>query len=263
MSYRVKLNHFEGPLDLLLFFIKRDQLDIYDIPIAKIAKEFLEYTHIMQLLDLEVVGDFIVMAATLMQIKVRMLLPHEEGIDELIEDDPRKELADRLADYARFKEAARSFGHLAEEGGKLFYRNYFKQDERQFIVPEEEDLKNATLIDLITAFKRAMEKFETTPYHNIQRLNVTLEEQIEFVMRSIEEKKTLHFLELAATIHERLRLVVTFIALLELIKRNVIRVRTSGGFNDFIILKYEPIEDLPASRDEIEEANVGTDESES
>ncbi|MFZ1081757.1 MAG: segregation/condensation protein A [Candidatus Kryptoniota bacterium] len=248
MSYRVKLNDFEGPLDLLLFFIKRDQLDIYDIPLARIAKEFLEYIHIMQLLDLEVVGDFIVMAATLMQIKVRMLLPHEEGIEELIEDDPRRELADRLAEYARFKEGARNFGHLEEEGGKLFYRNYFKQDERQYVSPEEDQLKNATLIDLITAFKRAMDKLEATPYHNIQRLNVTLEEQIDFVMSSIEDKKTLHFLELATTIHERLRLVVTFIALLELIKRNVLRVRTSGGFNDFIILKYEPIE----------EDNVGT-----
>lgn len=248
MSYRVKLNDFEGPLDLLLFFIKRDQLDIYDIPIARIAKEFYDYIHILQLLDLEVVGDFIVMAATLMQIKVRMLLPHEEGIEELIEDDPRRELADRLAEYARFKEASRNFGHLEEEGKRLFYRNYFKQDERQYVSPEEDQLKNATLIDLITAFKRAMDKLEDTPYHNIQRINVTLDEQIEFVMNSIVDRKALHFLELAATIHERSRLVVTFIALLELIKRNVIRVRTSGGFNDFIILKYEPIE----------EDNVGT-----
>ncbi len=248
MNYRVKLNDFEGPLDLLLFFIKRDQLDIYDIPIARIAKEFLEYVHIMQLLDLEVVGDFIVMAATLMQIKVRMLLPHEEGIEELIEDDPRRDLVDRLAEYARFKEASRNFGHLEEEGGQFFYRNYFKQDEHQYVSREEDQLKNATMIDLITAFKRALDKLETTPYHDIQRLNVTLEEQIDFVMNSIESKKTIHFLELASTIHERLKLVVTFIALLELIKRNVIRVRTSGGFNDFIILKYGPIE----------EDNVGT-----
>lgn len=255
MNYRVKLNNFEGPLDLLLFFIKRDQLDIYDIPIARITKEFLEYIHIMELLDLEIVGDFIVMAATLMQIKVKMLLPHEEGIEELIEEVPRKELADRLAEYARFKEAARKFGHLEEEGDKLFYRNFFKQDEHQYVSPEEEQLKNATLIDLITAFKKAMDKFETAPYHNIQRLNVTLEEQIEFVMSSIEDKKKLNFLELAATIHERLRFIVTFIALLELIKRNVISVLTHGEFNDFIISKNELTED---SVNRIEENNVGT-----
>jgi len=239
MSYRVKLNDFEGPLDLLLFFIKRDQLDIYDIPIARITKEFLDYIHIMQLLDLEVVGDFVVMAATLMQIKVKMLLPHEERIEDLIEEDPRKDLADRLAEYARFKEAARNFGHLEEEGNKFLYRTYFKQDERQYTSPETEQLKNATLIDLISAFKKAMDKMDATPYHNIQRLNVTIDEQIEFLLEAVDGNKPVHFLELASGIHERIRLVVTFIALLELIKRHVLRVQTSGRFNDFIISKRE------------------------
>ncbi|MCL4511428.1 MAG: segregation/condensation protein A [Bacteroidetes bacterium] len=247
MTYRVKLNDFEGPLDLLLFFIKRDQLDIYDIPIARITQEFLDYVRYIQMLDLEIAGDFIVMAATLMQIKVRMLLPHEEGIEDLIEEDPRRGLADRLAEYARFKEAARNFGYLEEEGSKLFYRTYFKQDERQYVSPEDDQLKNVTLIDLITAFKRAMDKLEATPYHNVQRSNVTIDEQMDFLISSLQEKTALHFLELAAKIHERVRLVVTFVALLELIKRNVLRVQTSGGFNDFIISKYE----------EVEEDNVG------
>jgi len=214
MSYRVRLNDFEGPLDLLLFFIKRDQLDIYDIPIARIAKEFLEYIHLMELLDLEVVGDFIVMAATLMQIKVKMLLPHEEGIEDLIEDDPRRELADRLAEYARFKEAARNFGHLEEEGNKLLYRSYFRQDERQFALPETEQLKDATLIDLISAFKKIVDRMDTTPYHDIQRLNVTIDEQIEFLLDAVELDRPVHFLELATGMHERIRVVVTFIALL-------------------------------------------------
>jgi segregation and condensation protein A len=252
MSYRVKLDEFEGPLDLLLFFIKRDQLDIYDIPIAKIAKEFLDYIHFMQLLDLEVAGDFIVMAATLMQIKVKMLLPHEENVQELVEDDPRRELADRLAEYARFKEAAHNLAHLEEEGSKLYFRGFFKLDDRQPQDSEEEPLKNATLIDLITAFKRAMDRFESMPYHNIQRFSVTIEEQIEFVMNSIGSRRELHFLELVSSIHERLRFVVTFIALLELIKRNIIRVLTNGGFNDFIILKHEPqvTKDLMANPEE-------------
>lgn len=243
MTYRVKLNDFEGPLDLLLFFIKRDQLDIYDIPIARIAQEFLDYVHYIKMLDLEIAGDFIVMAATLMQIKVRMLLPHEEGIEDLVEEDPRRELADRLAEYARYKEASRNFGHLEEEGGRYFYRNYFKHDEIQFVTPEDEELKNATLIDLITAFKKAMDKLDSTPYHDIQRLNVTIEEQIDFLVGAVEDKPTLHFLEIAAGIHERIRLVVTFIALLELIKRNILQVQTRGGFNDFIITKYEAVEE--------------------
>jgi segregation and condensation protein A len=250
MTYRVKLNDFEGPLDLLLFFIKRDQLDIYDIPIARITKEFLDYVHYIRMLDLEIAGEFIVMAATLMQIKVRMLLPHEEGIEDLIEDDPRKELADRLAEYARFKEASRNFDHLQEEGSRWFYRRYFKNDDRQFVSPEDEELKDVTLIDLVTAFKRAMDKLETTPYHNIQRLNVTIEEQIDFLVAAVEDKPTLHFLEIAVGIHERIRLVVTFIALLELIKRNILRVQTRGGFNDFIITRYDALPEEPAAEED-------------
>ena len=241
MSYRVKLNDFEGPLDLLLFFIKRDQLDIYDIPIARIAKEFLDYIHVIQLLELEVVGDFIVMAATLMQIKVKMLLPHEEGIQDLIDEDPRKGLADRLAEYARFKRRRGVSVIFEEEGNKLLYRTYFKQDDRLYTSPESEQLKSATLIDLITAFKKAMDKMDTTPYHDIQRLNVTIDDQIEFLLVSVQVNKPVHFLELASGIHERIRLVVTFIALLELMKRHVLRVQTSGGFNDFIISKSEEL----------------------
>jgi len=260
MTYRVRLNDFEGPLDLLLFFIKRDQLDIYDIPIARITQEFLDYVRYIEMLDLEVAGDFIVMAATLMQIKVRTLLPHEEGIEDLIEEDPRKQLADRLAEYARYKEAARSFGQLEEEGRKLFYRTYFKQDEREFVSPEDDELKNATLIDLITAFKRVIDKVEETPYHNIQRLNVTIEEQMEFLLESLEEKPAVHFIELANRLHEKIRLVVTFIALLELIKRNMLRVQTRGMFNDFIISKYEAVPEgsHPKSVSDAEEGSTAT-----
>src|SRR4030066_327547 len=109
--YRVKLTEFEGPLDLLLFFIKRDELDIYDIPISKITQEFLEYLHLMTTLDLEVAGDFIVMAATLMQIKVRMLLPREIGPDGE-EEDPRAELVRRLIEYKRYKEMSQEFSKI-------------------------------------------------------------------------------------------------------------------------------------------------------
>src|SRR5512137_2804860 len=118
--YRVKLQEFEGPLDLLLFFIKRDELDIYDIPISRITKEFLNYIQMLQELDLEVAGDFIVMAAELMQIKVRMLLPREPGQDE--EDDPRADLVKRLLEYKRYKEASTVLSVLEGESGKLFYR---------------------------------------------------------------------------------------------------------------------------------------------
>ena len=114
--YKVKLTEFEGPLDLLLFFIKRDELDIYDIPISKITKEFLEYLHLLTELDLEIAGDFIVVAAELMQIKVRMLLPKAPG--EVEEDDPRAELVRRLLEYKRFKEASMMLATLVMTLGK-------------------------------------------------------------------------------------------------------------------------------------------------
>lgn len=240
MNYRVKLSDFEGPLDLLLFFIRRDQLDIYNIPIAKITAEFLEYVRLIRALDLEVAGEFIVMAATLMHIKVRMLLPHEEMAQDLLpEDDPRKELADRLAEYARFKEAAHNFQLLEEEASKLFYRSNFKHDEKNYVSLDDDQLINVSLVDLITAFKNAMDRLESTSYHDVRRINVTIEEQIEYLNQIMKDRKELHFLELSQQIHDKIRLVVTFIAMLELIKRNMLKVYTTGRFNDFIISKYD------------------------
>src|SRR3990172_8797775 len=147
MSYRIKLQEFEGPLDLLLFFIKRDELDIYDIPISRITKEFLEYIHFMQELDLEVAGDFIVMAAELMQIKVRMLLPREPGEEE--EEDPRAELVRRLLEYKRYKEMTTYLSALETEQSKLYYRQGFHSDPKRLTLEDqEESLKNITMFNL-------------------------------------------------------------------------------------------------------------------
>src|SRR4030067_772605 len=127
-AYKVKLTDFEGPLDLLLFFLKRDELDIYDIPISKITREFLEYVHYMESLDLELAGEFLVMAAELMQIKVKMLLPPEPGEEE--EQDPRANLVKRLVEYKRFKEVAVSMTTQEEAQRKVFYRGYYEADPR-------------------------------------------------------------------------------------------------------------------------------------
>ena len=124
--YRVKLTDFEGPLDLLLFFIKRDELDITDIPIAQITKEYLDSLQLMASLDLEVAGEFIVMAATLMQIKVRMLLPRDESAEA--EEDPRAELVRRLIEYKRFKEMSRSMSTMEEQQRKVYFREFFHAD---------------------------------------------------------------------------------------------------------------------------------------
>src|SRR5437762_10492408 len=139
-SYKIRLPLFEGPMDLLLFFIKRDELDIYDIPVHKITTEFLEYLKLMQALDLEVAGDFIVVAAELCQIKAKMLLPREERTEEGVEEeDPRADLVRRLIEYRRFKEMSQELNVMGEEARKLYYREYFKGDDRTIPTDEEEE----------------------------------------------------------------------------------------------------------------------------
>jgi segregation and condensation protein A len=233
--YRVKLTEFEGPLDLLLFFIKRDELDIYDIPISRITKEFLDYIHVMQSLDLEVAGDFIVMAAELMQIKVRMLLPRIEGEEE--EEDPRAELVRRLIEYKRYKEMAEKMSAIEDEGRKMFYRRFFHSDPVE-VTPEaaEEDLKDITLFNLIKAFKTAIDYMPRKVVHEVELMNVTIDEQISFTLDFLRVNGQTTLLRLVRHMNEKIRIIVTLIALLELAKNKAISLRPTDEENDVMIL---------------------------
>ncbi|QQS37970.1 MAG: segregation/condensation protein A [Ignavibacteriales bacterium] len=236
--YKIKLDHFEGPLDLLLFFIKRDELNIYDIPIAKITKEFLEYVNLIKLLDLEVAGDFILMASTLMHIKVRMLLPRE--VDEKGEEiDPRAELIQALLEYKKYKEMSEELSFFESNQRKLSYRGNFSEDEK--VAPSEYEilLKNVTVYDLAKAFKKAIDGVKQVVVHEIKKINVTIDEQIDFIMNSIGSGNEIHFLSLVNEMKEKIRIVITFIALLELVKVERIGIRESTNFNDFVIYKLE------------------------
>ena len=214
--YTIKLQEFEGPLDLLLFFIKRDELDIYDIPISRITREFLEYIHYMETLDLDVAGEFLVMAAELMQIKVRMLLPPEPGEEEDV--DPRANLVKRLVEYKRFKEVASDMSRREEERRKIFSRGYFDSDPKVMTEDEEENLlRDVSLFDLIASFKFAIERMPKKFVHEIQKLNVSIE-----LVKDMEEK---------------IRVVVTFMALLELIRAGKIIVRQPAPFAEVSILR--------------------------
>jgi segregation and condensation protein A len=155
--YRIKLNEFEGPLDLLLFFIQRDELDIHNIPISKITNEFCEYVHYMQVLDLEIASEFILMAATLIQIKAKMMI--YSGDDEVVEEeDPRYELVRRLLEYKRYKDASAEIAEYEEEQRKVYYRNDYTGDYRiDDRIEEDESIQNLTLYNLIKAFKFAMD----------------------------------------------------------------------------------------------------------
>lgn len=236
--YKVKLSQFEGPLDLLLFFIKRDELNIYDIPIARLTKEFLEYVNLIKIMDLEVAGDFILMASTLMHIKVRMLLPRE--IDEKGEEiDPRADLVRALLEYKRYKEMSEELSYFESNQRKRKYRGNFSADVKE--APNEYDilLKNVSIYDLAKAFKFAIDQVKEEPFHQIKKLNVSIEEQIAFIESKLREFPELHFLQLVESLKEKIRIIVTFIALLEMVKVKRIGIKTVLEFNDFIITQLE------------------------
>ncbi|MDI6765897.1 MAG: segregation/condensation protein A [Bacteroidota bacterium] len=234
--YRVKLPIFEGPLDLLLFFIKRDELDIYDIPLAKITKEFLEYIQMLQELDLEIAGDFIVMAAELMQIKVRMLLPKAPG--EEVGEDPRADLVRRLLEYKRYKEASTVLSSLEDESGKLFYRQGFHSDQKKITLEDQEvSLKNITMFNLISAFKRVLESVPKKIYHDIELMNVTIDEQMSYIADVFRLREEITFFELVSHMTEKIRIIVTIIAMLEMVKNRIIAIRPADYGDDIIIFK--------------------------
>jgi segregation and condensation protein A len=236
--YKIKLDHFEGPLDLLLFFIKRDELNIYDIPISKITKEFLEYVKIIQMLDLETAGDFILMASTLMHIKVRMLLPRE--LDEKGEEiDPRAELIAALLEYKRYKEMSEELAFLESNQRKLSFRSNFSKDLKIRIPDYEILMKNVTLYDLAKAFKKAIDNIKPEVVHQIMKINITVDEQVQYIFKKLEEFNELHIMSLVDGMKEKIRIVITFIALLEMVKMQQIGIKESSEFNEFIIYKIE------------------------
>ncbi len=251
-SYKIRLPLFEGPMDLLLFFIKRDELDVYDIPVHSITMEFLDYLRLMQALDLEVAGDFIVVAAELCQIKAKMLLPREERTEEGIEEeDPRADLVRRLIEYRRFKEMSQELGTLSEEARKIYYREYFKGDDRTAPTEEEEEnaLGNVTLFHLLTAFRKAMERAPLIKRsHDVELMPVSVEEQSEMILDTLAMKGEMNFIELfadfidASSVEElsvpvRLRIVVTFVALLDLVRNQLIALRQHEAFDEIILFK--------------------------
>ncbi|MBM4174614.1 MAG: segregation/condensation protein A [Ignavibacteria bacterium] len=234
--YKISLKDFEGPLDLLLFFIKRDELDIYDIPISVILKEFLEYMHQIDELDLEIAGEFIMMASTLMHIKARMLLPRE--VNEKGEEiDPREELVQRLLEYMRYKEMTGDLSDLESRRRRITFRKYFELDEAH--EPHDFDvlLKNITLYDLSKAFKKVIDDLPKITEHQVRKLTVSAEEQVQFILNKLAEKAEIDFSELVNGMVEKIRVIVTFIVLLELVKSQTIQIRGGENPNNFIIAK--------------------------
>ncbi len=232
MSYKVKLEIFEGPLDLLLYLIKKDEIDILDIPIAKITAQYLEYLELMQLLDLDIAGEFLVMAATLMHIKSRLLLPPQEReILEEPEEDPRQELVRRLLEYQKFKEAAQ---HLEEMG--LERSRHFVRSETPPVI-EEGEYFEASLFDLITAFSKVLTSVPRKTFQEIVIDEFTVEEKIGYILDILKEKTRTYFTNLFENMKNKMEVVCTFLALLELIRIKEAVVRQPKLFGPILVIK--------------------------
>lgn len=238
MAYRVKLQNFEGPLDLLLFLIRKNEVDIYDIPIALITHQYLEYVELIKLLDLDSASEYIYLAATLIRIKAKMLLPKPETEDEE-EEDPRMELVQRLLEYKRFKDLTPFLAEQESTQRNFFSRKYFKFDLQEDEEPEdvENSLNNVSLFQLMEVFKKILEKAPEPTFHRVEVISVTLEEQIEYVKGLLETQNPLLFADIMRDLLDRISIIVTLIAILELHKRNQLLIKQLVPFGDIWIQK--------------------------
>jgi segregation and condensation protein A len=240
-TYSIKLAHFEGPFDLLLFFIERDELDIYDIPIAKITQDFLEYLRDMGSLNIEMASEFIVVAATLMRIKAKMLLPRKEKDEAGNEVDPRNDLVNQLMEYKRYKEAVEELKLMEEERSRMFERNNVHGELKSISETwtGEAELHTLTLFKLLHAFERVMKKLEedqSKPVHSVVDFPYTVQSEKEYLLALVSEKPN-SFQHVFERCETRIHAIFTFLALLELIQQKKISLQSGMGFNSFWINK--------------------------
>lgn len=229
MDYTVRLEIFEGPLDLLLYLIKKNDLDIYDIPISQITAEYLEYVELMKMLNLEAVGEFLVMAATLMQIKARMLLPTPASEEEKEEKDLRAELVAKLLEYQKFKEAGKYLEVQELQRENIFYHREPQFDEEDFVL-------DVSLFDLLESFRQVIREAKEEVKEIIYE-EIPLEEKIRYILSCLEEKLYITFRQLFNFAEGRLSMIVTFLALLELIRLKQIVARQPRPFGEIRIYK--------------------------
>ncbi|MEE3153313.1 MAG: segregation/condensation protein A [Candidatus Neomarinimicrobiota bacterium] len=232
MSYRIHLDNFEGPLDLLLYFIRRDELDIYDIPIAKITKEFIDAIEKWKRLNMMVAGEFIVMASTLMRVKAKMMIPRPELGEDGEVIDPREELMQQLIDYKRFSDAAEMLNTLAAERNHVVPRQF----EQEIPIVEGDELgsllRDVSLYDLAMVFKEAMENRPVISQFELNREPVKLEKQKEFIFKYFDGEGRLRFTTLLKKLETRMVIIVTFLAILDLVREGTCTLEQLDIFGD-------------------------------
>src|SRR6476659_10243274 len=238
--YKIHLPQFEGPFDLLLFFIERDELDIYNIPITKIIKDFLDYVHTQEQLNIELSSEFILFISTLMRIKAKMLLPRKELDMQGNEIDPRQELIDKILEYKRFKEAAAQMAEMEAMRMLMMKRGNLQKELTQIgeEASEGTEIQTITLFKLMKAFERVMQRVHdrnNKPVHTVTNYNYTMESSREVMMQTIQQEKTVAFEKIFEISENRIHAIFLFLSLLELAQQRYMTLILGEGRNNFII----------------------------
>ena len=236
--FEIKLPQFEGPFDLLLFFIERDEVEIQNISIAKITNDFLDYIHQMNELNMEVASEFILVAATLMRIKAKMLLPRPELDEQGNEIDPRQDLIQRLLLYKQYKEACNEFHHLENERALKTERGNIQRELAQIALEnsQAEELVNLTLFQLMNTFQKVLKRFDDEKHrvhHKVRQYPYTIMEQRSFVRDFVKQKEKASFTDLLLECENKVMAIFTFLAMLELLQEQILRLTLGIGFNNF------------------------------
>lgn len=239
-AYQIKLPQFEGPFDLLLFFIERDELDIYNIPITTIINDFLTYIHSKENLNIELSSEFILFVSTLMRIKAKMLLPRKELDDQGNEIDPRQELIDKILEYRRFKDASARLAEMEASRLLLVKRGNIHREISSIgeEASEGTEIQAITLFKLMKAFERVMKRLEernNKPVHTVVRYNYTMEQSKEQMLAMAQSEKVLSFDKIFEACQERLEAIFTFLSLLELVQQKYLTIMIGEGKNNFLI----------------------------
>jgi len=237
-SYTIKLPQFEGPFDLLLFFIERDELDIHDIPIAKITDDFLAYIRQMEQMNIDLASEFILVAATLCRIKARLLIPRKQVDEEGNEIDPREELVQRLLEYKRYKSVLEDLRALEEKRALQNHRGYTSKELQKIANKAlvDVELESLTLFKLLKAFERVVQRYEVSrpgTIHQVVQFSYTVEEQQVFILTKVKKGKKTDFSTIFSSCRNRIHAIVTFLALLELLNMQKIRMISGEGINNF------------------------------